>query len=295
MRVRLIATATALILSALQAFAQDSEEREGGIVGTGIVGEITRLGSIFVNDQKIEITDAMQVTGSVPALTAGDLKPGHTVAVVAALEDDIWNAQHIRQVLPLVGTVEAVGDKLFTILGTEVEVEDQSTQVAVGDWVAVSGFWQEGRVRASRLELLPDWQGEAQVSGTFFRSPTGGPDRVGSTAISGIAPQHLSSGDLVRVYGNPVPGGIKAERLETGLFDAAVGIVQVEGYFSAPQPDGLYTVLGSGLVAYTDQPGMIDVSVRTLQCGANGKLGEFPASGLTPEEIETIWAKLDCL
>ncbi|MES0811499.1 DUF5666 domain-containing protein [Roseibium sp. SCPC15] len=295
MRVRLIATATALILGAFQAFAQDSEEREGGIVGTGIVGEIIRLGSIFVNDQKIEISDTMQVTGSVPDITAGDLKPGHTVAVVAALEDDIWNAQHIRQVLPLVGTVEAVGDQLLTILGTEVEIEDHFAQVTVGDWVAVSGFWQEGRVRASRLELLPDWQGEAQVSGTFFRASSGEPDRVGNTAISGIVPQHLSSGDLVRISGKPVPGGIEAERLETGLFDATVGIVQVEGYFSAPQPDGLYTVLGSGLVAYTDQPGMIDVSVRTLQCGANGKLGEFPTSGLTPKETEAIRAKLDCL
>ncbi|MEM9634622.1 MAG: DUF5666 domain-containing protein [Pseudomonadota bacterium] len=295
MRVRLIATATALILGSLQAFAQDSEEREGGIVGTGIVGEITRLGSIYVNDQKIEITGTLQVTGAVPALTAGDLQPGHTVAVVATLEGDVWNAQHIRQVLPLVGIVEDVGDNTLTILGTEVDVEGQATQATVGDWVAVSGFWKEGRVRATRLEQLSDWQGDAQVSGTFFRASSGGPDKVGNTVISGIAPQHLSSGDLIRISGKPIPGGIEAERLETGLFDAVVGVVQVEGYFSAPQPDGLYTVLGSGLVAYTDQPGMIDVSVRTFQCGANGMLGEIPSSGLTPEEIERVRAKLNCL
>lgn len=293
MLLRFIAAA-AILFSTSQIFAQDSEEREGGIVGTGIVGVITELGSIYVNGQKIEIEDDLQVTGSVPAIEAGALKPGQTVAVVTRLEGDVWQAEYIRQVLPLVGPVEAVGDRTLTVLGTRVDLGSLTSEAAIGDWVAVSGFWKSEHVTASSIAILPQWQGPAEVSGTYFRPVSGEPDRVGQTRVFGINPQHLSSGDFVRVTGTPAPGGIEAERLETGLFDAAVGVIQVEGYFSEPKPDGLYTVLGSGLVAFTDQPGMIDAAVRTIQCGANGKLGEFPANTLSPKEIEDIRAKLDC-
>lgn len=294
MLLRFIAAA-AVLFSVGQTFAQDSEEREGGIVGTGIVGVITELGSIYVNGQKIEITNDLQVTGSVPGIAADELKPGLTVAVVVRLEGDIWRAEHIRQVLPLVGPVEAIGDGMLTVLGTQVDLGALPLNATIGDWVAVSGLWKSERVSASSIDLLPDWQGPAEVSGTYFRPATGQPDRIGRTEISGISPRHLSSGDFARITGSPVPGGIEAERLESGVFDARVGVVQVEGFYSEPKPDGLYTVLGSGLIAFTDRPGMIDLASRTIQCGIDGKLGEFSSSTLSPEEIEAVRTKLECL
>ncbi|WP_305987243.1 DUF5666 domain-containing protein [Roseibium sp. MMSF_3544] len=293
MLVRLIAAA-AIFFNISQTLAQDSEEREGGVVGTGIAGVITDLGSIYVNGHKIEIADGMNVSGSVPEIAAGELRPGHTVAVVARLQDDIWRAEHIRQVLPLVGPVERISGGSLTVLGTDVTLGTLSVAVNEGDWVAVSGLWQGARVLATAVEVLPGWQGPAQVSGSFFEAATGEPQKIGGTDLQGIIPRHLSPGDFVRVVGTPVPGGIKAEQLETGLFDAKVGVIQVEGYFSEPKPDGLYTVLGSGLIAFTDTPAMIDASVRIIQCGANGRLGAFPAGMQSAEDIETIRARLGC-
>lgn len=294
MLLRFIAVA-AIFLGVHPAFAEEKEEREGGIVGTGIVGEITELGSILVNGQKIEIISDLPVVGSVPDITAGALKPGQTVAVVATLEGETWKALGIRQVLPLVGPVEAVGDGSLSVLGTTIDLGALAIAVNEGDWVAVSGFWRSERILATAIEHLPDWQGPAQVSGTFFETDGVLPARIGASEIAGIDPQHISSGAFAHVTGAPIPGGIDASRLETTLFDAPVGIIQAEGFFSDPEPDGLYTVLGSGLISYTDRPEMVQSGTRTIQCGANGRLGVFAVNDLSPEEIETIRRKLDCL
>ncbi|MCB2136571.1 MAG: hypothetical protein KDE08_11615 [Rhodobacteraceae bacterium] len=54
------------------------------------------------------------------------------------------------------------------------------------------------------------------------------------------------------------------------MFDAGVGVVQAEGYLSPPRAAGMYTLLGSGLIAYTDRPEMIDATERSLRCGYGG-------------------------
>ena len=274
---------------------RSEEEREGGIIGTGIVGTITHLGSIHVNGLHIQVDDMMPISGSVEPIAAGDLEPGHTVAIVAERVDDGWHARHIRQVFPLVGQVTDFGDGELAVLGTRVTVGETLPDLLVGDWVAVSGLWQEQAVRASRIERLTGTEYQARISGTYLSSDQNGALVIGSSLISGISPQHLQSGDLVRVYGEPGPSGIEATRLETGLFDETVGIIQVQGYYSAPQPDGLYTVLGSGLVAYTNQPLMIDTEISVIQCGRRGRLSTALVSELIQTEQDVhLSTELDC-
>ncbi|MFA3920600.1 DUF5666 domain-containing protein [Ruegeria hyattellae] len=291
---RAIAVTLAIWLCA-PAGAQDGEEREGGIIGTGIVGTITQLGSVFVNNLRIEVSDGMQVVGSVPAMTAADLRPGHTVAIITERQDDGWHARHIRKVLPVVGKVTALGDGEIAVLGTRVDLGGQSTDLRVGDWVAVSGLWQEQRVRASRIERLAGTAHRARLSGTYLGPDPTGNTVIGGSLVSGIDPQHLQPGDLVRVYGQPTPDGIEALRLETGLFDETVGLIQVQGYYSRPQPDGLYTVLGSGLVSYTDRPEMISPDDRVIRCGQQGRLRVEQATGAAEtEQVAHLLTELSC-
>lgn len=270
---RVLATLLIVFWLSAPSNAEDNAktEREGGIIGTGIVGTITHLGSIHVNGQHILFDDEMKVAGSVPLITAGELKPGHTVAVIATRDNGGWHAQHIRQVLPLVGPATAVQDGLVSVLGTEVTVAGHA-DIQVGDWVAISGLWEGQTVRASRIEKLTNTEHQARLSGTYLGLDAQARALIGASAINGFEPQHLSPGDLVRVIGQPTPDGIRAERLETGLFAGAVGVVQVQGYYSAPQPSGLYTVLGSGMVAYSDRPEMIDPNTRVIRCGDGSDL-----------------------
>jgi len=261
-----------------QSYAQESEEREGGIIGTGIVGVITHLGSLYVNDQHIRTDDTMPVDGAVPPKLAGELKPGHTVAIVAMRDDDGWYARHIRQVSPVVGPVTAMESGKLTVLGTQIHAPDLPHELDVGDWVAISGLWQGDRLVASRVDRLVGTDHQARLSGTYLASGPTGVLTIGGSRVTGINPQRLRVGDLVRVFWQPTDDGIDAVRLGTGLFDENVGVIQVQGYYSEPQPDGLYTVLGSGLVAYTGQPEMIDRETRVIRCGGMGQLRDENAS-----------------
>ena len=272
----------ALVLTALwlavSVAAQDNDEREGGIIGTGIVGTVTHLGGVLVNDLNIQIAVGLPVDGSIPSIGAGQLSPGHTIAIVTERREDGWHARQVRQVLPLVGPVAAVSGGDLTVLGTQVETGNQSLDLQVGDWVAVSGLWQGAAVLASRIDVLSGTDHVARLSGSYLGADRNGGPVIGGSVVSGMDPRILESGDLVRVFGRPAEDGIAVTRLETGLFDETVGLIQVEGYYSTPQPNGLYTILGSGLTAHTNQPTMIDTAQRVIQCGEEGRLSEGPAS-----------------
>jgi len=292
---RVLAAILTSVLLSVPAQARDDEEREGGIIGTGIVGTVADLGSIHVNGQRIRFDSEMPVSGSVTPMTASDLRPGHTVAVIVVHEDDGWQATHIRKVLPLVGQVTAIGGEELTILGTQVAIADVQADINIDDWVAVSGLWRGSQVLASWIDVLDGVGHLARLSGSYMGADQAGNMRVGGSNVSGLDPQSLQPGTLLRVAGEPEAGGITAVILETGLFDDPVGLVQVQGYFSQPQANGFYTILGSGLVAHTDQPEMIDPGRRVIQCGTMGRLGDVaPPDGTDADQNAFLWVELNC-
>lgn len=292
---RVLAAILAWVLIFGAAQARDDEEREGGIIGTGIVGTVADLGSIHVNGQRIRFDDAMPVSGSVSPMTAKELKAGHTVAIIAVHDKDGWHARHIHKVLPLVGQVSAVDSAEVTVLGTRVAITQVQADVNVGDWVAVSGLWRGARVLASQIDVLEGDDHQARLSGSYLGADPDGRTTVGGSVVSGIEPQHLQPGDVLRISGKPQVGGLAAVTMETGLFDEPVGLVQVQGYYSQPQSNGLYTILGSGLVAYTDQPEMIDTGQVVIQCGTMGRLGEVSGDGAgDPDQTALLRSALNC-
>ena len=369
--------------------AEPDEEKEGGILGTGIVGTITGLGSIVVNGQTIKFDPGLAISDGVTAATADALAPGHTVAVVAQKEDGAWRAVSIRQVLPLVGPVTIDADGQLHVLGTQIVPPSGEEPPLSGDWVAVSGLWQDRQVVASRLERLASaqtariegsildqapgsplvvgdtriagivpqhaeigdvvrafgaasqggleatrletglfvppsgeepplsgdwvavsglWQDRqvvasrlerlasaqtARIEGSILDQAPGSPLVVGDTRIAGIVPQHAEIGDVVRAFGAASQGGLEATRLETGLFLETPSVVLVEGYLSPPGPAGVYTLLGSNLIAFTQNPTMIDTRIRQFGCGRSGELdATLPADATTPGA--NIVEILDC-
>ena len=282
----------ALWLSIATAAEPDDEEKEGGILGTGIVGTITGLGSIVVNGQTIEFDPGLAIHDGVTAATADALAPGHTVAVVAQKEDGAWRAVSIRQVLPLVGPVTVDPGGQLHVLGTQIVLPSGEEPPMSGDWVAVSGLWQDRQVVASRLERLASGQ-TARIEGSILDQAPGSPLVVGDTRIAGIVPQHAEIGDVVRAFGAVSQGGLEATRLETGLFLETPSVVLVEGYLSPPGPAGVYTLLGSNLIAFTQNPTMIDTRIRQFGCGHSGELdATLPADATTPGA--NIVEILDC-
>ena len=272
------------IIVATMSIAQSShndDDKEGGVIGTGISGTVTALGSIRVNDLVVEFDPELELQSASLGMSAVDLRPGHVVAVVAEYVDEVWRAHSIRQVHALIGPVEALADDHLVVLSTRVELTAPIGALTVGDWVAVSGMWQGDLVLASRVD--PTSPGIAQISGSYFGAPDTQPARIGGTQLFDLDDVG-EPGAFLTAEGDPVPGGLTVRRRDPGLLDPKVDLVLVEGYFSQPRPDGLYTVLGSGLVAFTDQPEMIDTTVRTIICGRDGQL-------LSAAEVEMLSAQ----
>lgn len=272
---RLTGLMLALVLAALTVIAagaatsDDTDEVEGGIVGTGIMpagilGVITQLGSIHVLGQRVVFDDAFSVDSALGPQPASDLVPGDVVAVLAdpMPEGPDWQARAIERIFGLIGPVEAAGDGTFTVLGTRVLGDADGLEP--GSWVAVSGFWQGMDFDATRVERIAP-RASAVVQGSW-RLMDGTPV-IGGSVLTGIRPAHADPGAVLRAEGTPVPGGIDAERLSFGTFPGSPGVVLAEGYLSMADASGLYIQLGSGLVDYTDNPGMIDPAERVLRCG----------------------------
>ncbi|WP_370229656.1 DUF5666 domain-containing protein [Cognatishimia sp.] len=286
---RLLLSAALTLSVASAALAGDEEsEQEGGILGTGILGTVTALGSIFVNGQHIRFAPDLEVSEGATVAMARQLRPGHTVAVIATQHDDSWQASYIRQIAPLVGPVQSKAAGQIMVMGTAVlDAGLDTTDLNVGDWVAVSGLWRSDTIVASRIESVsPDSQ--AQIEGTVFDVTPGQPLRIGGTEITGFAPRHLSDGDVVRAFGTTTGNALRADRLEAGVFAGKPHVVFSEGYFSVPEPSGVYTLLGSDIVSYTDNPEMIDPSSRQFVCNSNDRLFAILADQNEATEIATV-------
>ncbi|MCB2109755.1 MAG: hypothetical protein H6895_13850 [Defluviimonas sp.] len=256
-----------------QAVADSSkaQTKEGGIIGTGIVGIVTDLGSIWVNGQHIRYDPGTEVEGPFGTRPASALRPGDCVAVLAEPEGDGWRALSIREMRALVGPVETVGAGHLTVMGIAVDTKGAKMTATpkTGDWVAVSGLWKEDGVMASKVDPAPGDM--AMVSGSF--SDAGGIPRVGAVTLDGIRPHHARPGDVMTAMGHPGTGTIDAETVELGIFAQEPGTVIAQGYLSRPVEGGFYTLLGSGLVAFAQDPEMTVPDAPLLYCGKGDRLG----------------------
>ncbi|MCP4305609.1 MAG: hypothetical protein GY788_12195 [bacterium] len=254
------------------------EEREGGIVATGIVGTITELGSIYMNGQHVRFDEGLSVASPLGERPASSLVPGETVVVEALRRGDDWQADVLRAYLPLVGPISRLGERSLTMLGATVVIPEDALSMTAfvgsdlvdGDWVAVSGLWNGDAVVSSRIEKVQPLP-LASAVGTYYPDvPTdrvGGADRVGAVLMHGVEIEHARPLDVLTVQGAPTDNGIDVETVAIGLFTGPVGEVLFEGYLSQPGIGGAYTVQGSGFLAYVGDPQMVIDPNRGLFCG----------------------------
>lgn len=275
------------------------EEREGGIVGTGIVGMITGLGSIRVNGQRIVFPDDLMTASELGDRPAGDLLPGETVAVEAVLAGNEWAALHIRHYLPIIGPVSLAVDGSPTVLGSAIETGPDTELVGfdggtfeAGQWVAVNGLWRGGTVVATRVDRIGH-RPEAVVVGTYRPDPDGGGFLVGGTRVLGLDIQHAEPGDLLTVRGIEVQGNLRASSIVRGLFVGRIETLLMEGYLSQPDPSGVYTIYGSGVSASLGDRDMPISPDRGLYCALAADAPSIAELTTLPEREAERQALLD--
>lgn len=238
--------------------SEDKKPREGGILGTGIVGTITQLGSIYVNEQHIRFDPDLRVKTAFGPRKAATLVPGETVVVRAIESSGAWLAEEITLYHPLIGPLRQENGAFF-VMGTQVEAENaeilSNDGLQDGDWVSVSGLWRMNEVVASRIEEV-----SAKPRATLIGSYVENDDRsflIGGTAVNQLTLEHVQTGDVLTVQGRPNGNSLDATNVKIGLFEKPVTHIIAQGFLSVPDRQGLYTVLGSGVVSFTDRPEQI--------------------------------------
>lgn len=274
---------TLISMTAAQA---DDKEREGGLSGTGIVGEITALGSIIVNEQYIALDGNLTVSSVLGPKSANMLVPGDIVAVAVALGETGWTATAITQKHALVGPVAESRDGGFTALGVRVKWSGSATP---GTWVAVSGFWTQDGINATRVHEI-DKRDTVSLHGSYRAPSSASEAKVGTVALDVAPLQHADEGDVIRVTGILEGDSIAVTDIHNGLFEHPVALVLAEGFLTRVAPSGHYTVAGSGLSAYTENPQSIMEAERIRVCGFEGRLGS-PVARDFAQQIE----RLGCL
>lgn len=240
------------------AWSEDKEPREGGILGTGIVGTITELGSIYVNSQHIRFDPELTVRTAFGPRKAATLVPGETVVVHALEEPESWSAVEISLYHPLIGPISRSNGDLF-VMGSRLD--DTEAEIFAndgledGDWVSVSGLWKADGVLASRIEEISA-QPRATLIGSYIAGGEGD-FQIGGTTVNQLAIEHVQTGDVLTVQGRPNGDELDATNVKIGLFEQPMTHVIAEGFLSVPDSEGLYTVLGSGVVSFTPTPEQI--------------------------------------
>jgi hypothetical protein len=276
--------ATSVALLALSPVLAQDNEREGGLTGTGVVGEITALGSIIVNAQRITFADDLAVTSALGPTHAANLVPGDTVAVAVDPSGSDWTATAITQTHALIGPVAQTGETSFTALGVPVT---WPTPPAPGTWVAVSGFWTPKGVQATRVQAI-DPRPTVSLQGSYRKDPKTPASVVGTVTLEVEPLQNAKEGDVIRVTGMLHGDTITVTEIDHGVFPHPVGVVLAEGYLTDVAPSGHYTVGGSGLSSYTDNLQSIMTQKRVTVCGTGGQLGDV--TGVAPD----VLARLGC-
>lgn len=273
-----------------QSTPDGSEPREGGLTGTGIVGEITELGSIIVNGQRISFDPGLPVKNAIAPKRADALVPGDVVAVAVAPRDGQWTAQAISDIHPLIGPVENPRVGRFTVLGVDVLHPANAAQDWVaGDWVAISGFWARDLVVATRIQQIPA-QDLVSIQGSYRPGPSGATSMIGPVDLQVDTLQHAQEGDVIRMQGRLQDGVLLVQDIHLGLFEGPVGFVLAEGYLTEVAPSGHYTIAGSGLSSYTENLDYIMTKERISACGQDGQLAQGDALGQSD-----LFARLGCL
>lgn len=253
--------------------AEENDEREGGIVGTGIVGIINSLGSIHVNGQIIEFPPDFPIISPLGPRDASSLKTGETVVVEAVRQADKWKANSIRHMTPLLGPASPTSDEAFTIMGSVVITTSDTIfqditmlEIVNGDqWLAIDGIWNGDKLVASYIRKIEP-RAHAQVTASYFGLNANNEVRIGGVRIDNFIAQHAKIGDVIAVVGAPRNESLSAQTITRGLFKNKLKRKLVEGFLSQPDETGFYTVYGSGAIAYISQSPALMPNGRGLHC-----------------------------
>ncbi len=245
------------------------DEKEGGIVGTGVVGSVTGIDQFEVSGMRFGFSSDLELKG---LESLDDLRMGMTLVLSTAPDGNAWQATQLRHVPVLSGPVTGPNE----VMGVPVtgDLEDAAS-------VTVDGFWSKTGVVASRISPAP--AGLQQVTGVYDADQA----TVGRVKVQVTPSFSQADGKIVTVTGRFENGLLVTETVDTELFmGSAPDLILVEGFFSEPNERDEVSLNGVA-VAAANLGGTIDPATQVRRCALRGRL-DFALSDLPANELATI-------
>jgi len=230
--------------------ALDSDPREGGIGGTGIVGTLTDFGSLIVNGERVLLTRSTAIGDTRGSVDEASLRIGQNLTIEARRIDGILTASRVQITYPVTGIATQVSadGRSARVAGIRVDLELSGIGAfADGDTVVVSGVWHNSRVIASRVDRVRG-TGGVILSGAIQKVPDA-PYRLGDVVLEGVSEGELEPGSFARISGRYAAGRLAVDEAIPGRFTGAAGplvALSVEGYLEAAPAAPFLQVSGLG-------------------------------------------------
>ncbi len=250
-----------------------AEEKEGGIIGTGIngtgvIGQITGLDQFEVSGMRFDFAPDIELKG---LSKLEDLRMGMTLALSTGRDGASWQIKTLQHMPILSGPITAPGE----VMGVPIVGALPSSGT-----VQVDGFWSENGLVASRIIEVS--QENVQVSGVYD-----GRGLVGQVPVQGVDLSGFAAGQTLTVAGQFENDKIVVETVVEGPFmGVAPDLVLLEGYFRPTDSSRSLSLQGIAVASATVEQ---DVGLNQLvrRCALNGRT-DFLMSDLTPSEAELV-------
>jgi len=246
-------------------------EKEGGIVGTGVVGQVTNVDKFEVSGMLFEINQNMTIEG-IESLE--DIEMGMTLAVRTTREGDDWFATEIRRVPLLVGPVTGRSE----VMGISVIGE-----LPPAERVSVDGFWSEAGIVVTYVEAVSG--GEDRIIG-----PVNKIQNVGELIPSDNVSLPLQEKGIFAATGVYRDGAFYVSGFEKGLFTGEQpNLLMAEGFFSRPDQNGETSLIVIDARQSVIGDNQTDLQKKSTVCAFNGRL-DFDLEDVAEDERETVTA-----
>lgn len=248
----------------------------------GIFGLVESVTPLVVAGQQITLSDDQRVIS--PLGPNQSIGLGDTLAIAAQIVDGQLSATRILEIYPAVGPVTAVKGKTATVMGTAVHVPPD-TEVKVGMWVALSGFWSGGTVITTNVR-------RAEAGG--FGHLTGMIDEEslqlgGSDVHAAQWPDNGFGRDIWLLSGTPDETGLRVRLMAKGVFGGPVDLALWQGYASAPIASQTYVIHGTGITGTAHDAQMPKVGALVTRCAHEGRVLH-----VAPDGVQLAFDLLGC-
>jgi hypothetical protein len=245
-----------------------AEEKEGGIIGTGVIGQITGLENFEVSGMRFGFASDIELKG---LSSLNDLRMGMTLALSTGRDGDSWQIKSLRHMPVLTGPITAAGE----VMGVPVIGDLPSSGT-----VLIDGFWSKDGIVASRIVQVA--QDSVEVTGVYD-----GAGLIGQVPVQGEGLAGFAKGTPLSVTGRFENGlVIVGSAMEGPFMDASPDLMLLEGYF---QPMPANDVLSLQGVAIASAAGERDAGLDKLvrRCSLNGRT-DFSRGDLTQGDADIV-------